>query len=250
MSAAPYHAAVFGATSAICIETLRAIAHQHPAKFLLIGRDEGRLETVANDLCARGAECTTLAVDFSNHLTDWGKILADYSQGSAWDLFLIAHGTLPDQEQTFARGERVAEALDVNFVSPAVISAACGAALESQNHGTLAVFGSVAGDRGRGSNFIYGSAKAGIDTFLAGMRHHFAKHPQVRIVTLKPGMTDSPMTAHLPKGPLFSPAEKVGTLAWRSIQSAPSVAYLPGWWRLIMTLIRYLPERLLHRSHL
>jgi hypothetical protein len=250
MSATPYQAAIFGATSAICISTLRAMLQERPARLLIVGRNIDRLEAVANDLRARGAECTTKVADFSDHRTDWSGILRDHSHGRPWDLFLIAQGTMPDQEAIFAKGNLVAETLDINFTSPAVIAAACAGILAKQTHGTLAVFGSVAGDRGRGSNFIYGSAKAGLDVFLAGMRHRFAENQRIRIVTLKPGMTDSPMTAHLPKGPLFSPADKVGTLAWKRIQTARSVAYLPGWWSLVMMIIRHLPENILHRSKL
>ncbi len=250
MSTRPYHAAIFGATSAICIETLRAMAREKTTKLLLIGRHPGRLESVANDLRSRGAECTTLVADFLDPKTNWLQILTDNAQSDPWDLLLIAHGSLPDQDTTLRDPESLAAELHINFTSPAVIAAACAQILVKQNHGTLAVFGSVAGDRGRGSNFIYGSAKAGIDTFLAGMRHQFSQHRKIKIVTLKPGMTDTPMTSHLPKGPLFSSAEAVGTQSWRAIQSAPPVAYLPGWWKFIMTLIRILPSSLLHRTKL
>ena len=246
----PYHAAAFGATSAICVETLRAIARDKPAKFLLIGRDSTRLDAVAADLRGRGAECITLIADFSDPKTNWQQLLAENSQNTPWDLFLIAHGTLPNQESALNDSQELENALNVNFVSPAIIASACAQVLENQARGTLAVFGSVAGDRGRGSNFVYGSAKAGIDTFLAGMRHHFAKNPEIKIVTLKPGMTDSPMTAHLPKGPLFSSAESVGMLSWKAIKSASSVSYQPGWWRYVMLLIRFIPNFLFHRTKL
>jgi len=250
MSDTTYHAAVFGATSTIGLEMLRAMLRQQPARLLLIGRNPAKLEAVADDLRCRGAECITVTDPLTDFATDWNRLLAEHSNGQPWNLFLIAHGSMPDQAETFANGNSLAQALAVNFVSPAVIAAACATILDTQGHGTLAVVSSVAGDRGRGSNFIYGSAKAGLDTFLAGMRHRFAKSSQVRIVTLKPGMTDTPMTAHLSKGPLFSSAEKVGTLAWQATQAGSSVAYLPGWWKLVMTIIRLLPAKILHRTHL
>ena len=250
MSAPTYQAAVFGATSSICQETLRAMLRQQPARLLLIGRNAGKLAAVADDLRCRGAECLTLTAPLADFATDWASLLQQHSANRPWDLFLLAHGTMPDQEQALADGNSLAEVLAVNFVSPAVIAAACGAILDRQGHGTLAVIGSVAGDRGRGSNFVYGSAKAGLDTFLAGMRHRFAKRQRIKIVTLKPGMTDSPMTAHLTKGPLFSSADRVGALAWQAIRAGTPVAYLPGWWKLVMTLIRWLPEMVLHRTRL
>lgn len=250
MSSSTYQAAVFGATSSICLETLRALLRQQPARLLLIGRNPQHLQAVADDLRCRGAECLTLSMPLTDPATDWGRLLNEHSDKRPWDLFLIAHGSMPDQEETLADATSLARVLAVNFVSPAVIATACAAILDHQGHGTLAVIGSVAGDRGRGSNFIYGSAKAGLDTFLAGMRHRFANRKKLRIVTLKPGMTDSPMTAHLPKGPLFSSAEKVGALAWQAIQSGPSVVYLPGWWKWVMAIIRHLPEKILHRTQL
>lgn len=246
MSESRYHAAVFGATSAIASETLRAAAADGPCRLLLVGRDPAKLDDLAADLRARGAECETRVADLLDPATDWDAMLGD----CLWDLFLLAHGSLPDQEPTLASGPAIAQEIAINFTSHAVIAAACVRRLENQQRGTLAVIGSVAGDRGRQSNFLYGSAKAGIDTFCRGLQHRFAGRREIRVVLLKPGMTDTPMTADLPKGPLFSSAEKVGRLAWKAIRRGRPVAYLPGWWRPLMALIRLLPAFLFHRTRL
>jgi NAD(P)-dependent dehydrogenase (short-subunit alcohol dehydrogenase family) len=250
MSHPIYQAAVFGATSTICLETLRALVHEQPARLLLIGRNPEKLAAVADDLRCRGAQCQTRCASFEDFSTDWRALLENESNGQPWNLFLIAQGSLPDQDQALNDPKAIALTLGINFTSPALIAAACAAVLDQQNHGTLAVIGSVAGDRGRGSIFLYGSAKAGIDTFLAGLRHRFAQRPNIHIVTLKPGTTDTPMTAHLPRGPLFSSAEKVGALAWKAISAETPVAYLPGWWKFVMAIIRRLPACLFHRSRL
>lgn len=241
-----YHAAVFGATSAIATETLRALVSSRPSSLLLIGRHVDRLETLAADLRSRGAACRVLALDLLDPDIPWLQHLAD----TPWDLFLIAHGSLPDQESTLADPHHIGREIDINFISPVRIAAACTTILENQGTGTLAIFGSVAGDRGRASNYLYGSTKAGIDAFTSGLRHRFARFPGLRVVLLKPGMTDTPMTAAMPKGPLFSSAEKVGQLACKAILQGKAVAYLPGWWFIIMTLIRHLPRFLLHRTKL
>jgi short-subunit dehydrogenase len=247
MSDSPiFRAAVFGATSAIAGETLRALVTERPAELLLIGRNPERLEAVAADLRARGAECEIHATDLLNPDVPWGSILA----GDDWDLFLIAHGSLPDQDTILANPHQTGREIDINFISPVRIAAACARILEKQNRGTLAVFGSVAGDRGRRSNYLYGATKSALETFLAGLRHRFASQPKVRITLLKPGMTDTPMTAGMPKGPLFSPASKVGAAAWTAIRKGRPVAYLPGWWRGIMFVIRHLPVFVLHRTKL
>lgn len=244
------HAAVFGATSAIAGEFLRALVAERTARLLLVGRNQQRLAAVAGDLTARGAECLTWCVELADPAIDWGKELAARAGGREWDLFLLAHGTLPDQQRTLADGRQIAATIAANFTSHATIAAACAGLLQQQGRGTLAVIGSVAGDRARQSNFLYGSAKAGIDAFMAGMRHRLAHQRDIRCVLLKPGMTDTPMTADLPKGPLFSSAETVGRLAWEAVKQGRPVAYLPRRWRWIMTVIRMLPDAVLHRTKL
>ncbi len=242
----PYRAAVFGATSAIATETLRALVAERPAELLLVGRNPERLETLAADLRARGAECEVHATDLLNPDAPWASILS----GGDWDLFLIAHGSLPDQQATLDDPHATGREIDVNLISPVRIAATCARILEKQQRGTLAVFGSVAGDRGRQSNYLYGATKAALETFLAGLRHRFAEHPEVKITLLKPGLTDTPMTADIEKGPLFSPASKVGADAWSAVRKGKSTAYLPGWWRYVMFVIRHLPDFVLHKTKL
>lgn len=243
---APYRAAVFGATSAIATETLRALVADRKAEFLLIGRNPERLEAVAGDLRSRGAECEVHTTDLLNPDVPWQSILA----GKDWDLFLIAHGSLPDQQSILDDPHATGREIDINLISPVRIAAACARVLEKQQRGTLAVFGSVAGDRGRQSNYLYGATKSALETFLAGLRHRFAEMADVHITLLKPGLTDTPMTAGMDKGPLFSPASKVGADAWQAIRKGKSTAYLPGWWRLVMLGIRSVPDFILHKTKL
>jgi len=243
-----YRAAIFGATSAIAQDLLRTlVAQEKQAELLLIGRDSAKLEAVAADLNTRGATCRTIAADLTDPSVDWKKLL---ESSQPWDLFLLAHGSLPEQEQTLADGSAVAREIAVNFTSHAVIAATCSEILTRQGKGTLAVIGSVAGDRGRQSNFLYGSAKAGIDTFMAGLRHRHAAQKDIHIVLLKPGMTDTPMTAGMKKGPLFTSSQKVGALAWQAIRRGKPVAYLPGWWRWVMCIICSVPTPVFHRTRL
>lgn len=242
----PYRAAIFGATSAIAGATLRALVADRPAELLLIGRNPGHLDALAADLRARGARCRVHAADLLDPEAPWPEILGT----AEWDLLLIAHGSLPDQATILDDPHATGREIDINFISPVRIAAACARILENQGKGTLAVFGSVAGDRGRRSNYLYGASKAGLETFLAGLRHRLANLPEVRVVLLKPGMTDTPMTAAMPKGPLFSPASKVGDGAWKAIRKGKPTAYLPGWWRGLMLVIRHLPDFVIHRTKL
>ena len=241
-----YHAAVFGATSSIAIETMRALVAERPAHLLLLGRNTERLESVATDLRERGAECEIATIDMLDPDQDWKTLLS----GKTWDLFYIAYGSLPNQESTLADTHTIGREIDINYISPVRIMAACASILETQGKGTLAAIGSVAGDRGRQSNYFYGSTKSALATFTEGLCHHFATSPAIKVVLLKPGMTETPMTADMPKGPLFSSAEKVGTLAWKAIQKGKPVAYLPSWWWVIMTLIQHLPRFIFHKTKL
>lgn len=249
MTKPAYKIVVFGGASAIAQAIVRAVLREQPVSVLLIGRNIERLRAVQNDLTVRGATAESLCADPGQLDADWNSLLAKTSPGQV-DLFLIAHGELPDQDALLRDSARLASNLRVNFVSAAVISAACVRILEKQGRGTLAVLGSVAADRGRASNFVYGSAKAGLETMLEGWRHRLAKTPEIRVVTIKPGLTNTPMTADMKKGPLFTSADKAGALSWRAIKKGRPVAYIPGWWRIILTAIRFAPRKIFYRTKL
>lgn len=240
---------VFGGTSAIAQAIVRAAARERPVRVLLLGRNVQRLQSVKNDLTARGLSAEFQCADPSDLTIPWESLLLDAMPGKI-DLFLVAHGELPEQEPILNDPARLARTLQVNFVSAAVIASFCVRMLEQQGGGALAVIGSVAADRGRASNFVYGSAKAGLETFLEGMRHRLAKNPNIRITTIKPGLTDTPMTADKSKGPLFSSADKVGALSWKAIKKGVPVAYVPSWWWLILTVVRWLPRKIFYRTKL
>lgn len=250
MSTPDFHAIVFGATSAIATEASRAMVAEKSCRLLLVGRDASKLEAVAGDLRTRGAQVEIQATDFLDASTDWPGMIRRFAGDAVLDCILVAHGELTDQARCLKDGESLARTVAVNFTSSATIAAAAAEFLAGQVRGTLAVIASVAGDRGRQSNFVYGSTKAALDTFLEGLRHRHASHGQLKIVTIKPGLVDTPMTADMPKGPLFTPADKAGRLVWRAIQSGKPVAYIPGFWRYILLIIRLLPRVVFYRTKL
>jgi decaprenylphospho-beta-D-erythro-pentofuranosid-2-ulose 2-reductase len=120
---------------------------------------------------------------------------------------------------------------------------------EAQRHGALAVISSVAGDRGRQSNYLYGSAKAAVSAFASGLRQRLAK-VGVAVVTIKPGFVDTPMTKDFPKGPLWAKPEAVARGIMRAIDRRRNVVYLPWFWCLIMLIIRHIPESVFKRIKL
>jgi len=246
---APYNMVVFGGTSAIAQAIVRAASRERSVRVLLLGRNARRLQSVRDDLAARGLAAEFKCADPCDCTIAW-ELLVRAALPARIDLFLVAHGEVPQQELVLGDPTLLARTLQVNFISAAVIAAACARMLEQQGGGSLAVIGSVAADQGRASNFVYGSAKAGLETLLEGLRHRLAKNPNIRITTIKPGLTDTPMTADMPKGPLFSSADKVGSLSWKAIKKGVPAAYVPAWWWLIMTIIRLVPRKIFYRTKL
>ena len=240
---------VIGATSAIAAETARAYA-AYGARLFLTGRNPDRLQAVAADLRVRGAGAVETAVlDVTDHRRCEEVVDAAWAAFGGLDVALVAHGVLPDQARCQASAADALASLDVNFLSAVALLTPLANRFEAARGGCLAVITSVAGDRGRQSNYVYGAAKGGLDRFLEGLRNRLY-HAGVAVVTLKPGFVDTPMTAGLRRGPLFASARRAGRAVHRAIERRRDVAYIPWFWRPIMCVIRALPEPVFKRLRL
>ena len=237
---------VFGATSAICHELLKLYAVQH-SSFFLVARNESKLSAVADDLEVRGGR---MAGSASYDFNDWENHEAAVDKASSClseiDVVIVAHGSLPDQTECEGSSAAVKACMDDNFTSAALIIQCSAQLLAQQGRGTLAVLSSVAGDRGRKSNYVYGAAKAGIDALLQGLRGRFSG-TDVNIVNIKPGMVVSPMTADMEHGALWATPADIAPKIYRAIDRGRAISYVPGYWRLIMLVIRMLPTGILAR---
>ena len=216
---------------------------ESPKIMILLGRDRARTERVAQDLHVRSPQSsiTVQTIDF-----------ADPAQIQAWvdqvcaaglpDTVLIAQGTLPDQtacQKDLALNETV---LQINAISPVLFAEAFVGHMERINSGKLGIIGSVAGDRGRKSNYIYGAAKGLVARYVQGLQHRLAKS-NVRVVLIKPGPTDTPMTAELKeKGLKMSKVTAVARCIVEGVQKGKPVVYAPAKWAVIMIVIRNLPR--------
>jgi short-subunit dehydrogenase len=158
-----------------------------------------------------------------------------------YDTVLMAHGTLSDQKACETDVELTLREINTNGVSVIALLTRVANRLAAQRSGTIAVISSVAGDRGRASNYVYGSAKALVTAFLSGLRQRLSK-VGVSVVTIKPGLIDTPMTAAFPKGPLWARPETVARGIVKAIDRGSNTVYLPGFWRPIMLLIRAIPD--------
>jgi short-subunit dehydrogenase len=241
-------ALILGATSAIAEAVARLFAAEN-MRLVLVGRNSSRLQAIASDLTVRGAagveiEMQDLAAEDTIH-SAFDRLVAKLD--GRVDYVLICHGYLGDQElaeQDRAEAERI---ITVNFSSAALWALAAANHLRQQGHGSLVVLGSVAGDRGRRANFVYGAAKAGIAALCEGIAHKFAATGP-KAVVVKIGPTDTPMTAGFDKqGLLWSKPEKVAAIIRRAAEGRRPVVYAPGFWRWIMMIIRAIPAPIFNK---
>jgi len=244
--------AIIGANSRIaeCCARLWAV---EGTKFFLAARDRERLARIHADLGVRVGnpnDIHAISFDALDYHAFPGIAEAAEKHLGAVDIVLIAHGTLPEQalcEQDLdvARGS-----LEVNGLSAVLLAQAFAGRMASKHQGVIAVIGSVAGDRGRRSNYVYGAAKSMVDRYLQGMRHRLGPEG-VQVVTIKPGPTDTPMTADYNQpGVRLADPEAVAKRIVEGIAARRTVIYAPGIWRWIMLIIRHIPEWIFRRMRL
>ncbi len=242
---------IIGATSAIAIATARRFAAEG-AQIVLAGRHPDRVAAVQSDLVARGAkEVKSILGDLSDTSLHPRFCEQALSAFGGLDVVLLAYGVLGSQEACNTDFAAAHEVLKVNLVSPISWLTILAEAFRQKGSGSIAVIGSVAGDRGRKSNYLYGTAKGGLERFLQGLRNRLFSSG-VRVITIKPGFVDTPMTKDFPKGPLFASAETVGDVIFRAISGKGlvgkcDVVYAPWFWCFIMLVIKHIPEALFKR---
>jgi decaprenylphospho-beta-D-erythro-pentofuranosid-2-ulose 2-reductase len=242
----PQNILILGATSAIAIATMRIYAARG-ASFYLVARNSEKLSVVAADAQVRGASHVFTRVLNLDEIHQHAELLARAVQKlSGLDMALIAQGVLGDQgeaERDFAAAEAI---IRTNFVSVLSLVTSLANYFEQRRSGTIAVISSVAGDRGRKSNYIYGTSKAAVTVLLAGLRNRLDRLG-VQVLTIKPGFVASPMTARLKQGILFASPETIARGIVSAIEHRKDVVYLPWFWWPIMAIIRMVPEKIFKR---
>ncbi len=240
---------IVGATSAIAEAVARRYAAEGAALFLAARRTD-RAAAIADDLRVRGAAVVTVgAYDATVPDTADALVAAAWETLGGIDVALIAHGSLPDQPACAASAALTRQALEINVLSVIDLLTLLANRMASVGHGTLAVIGSVAGDRGRQSNYVYGAAKGCLAIFMQGLAHRLVP-AGVRVLTIKPGFVDTPMTAAFPKGPLWASPQTVARDIQRAIERGAQVLYTPWFWRWIMLVIRLIPTSIFQRTRL
>jgi decaprenylphospho-beta-D-erythro-pentofuranosid-2-ulose 2-reductase len=238
---------VLGATSGIALEVQRLLARQG-CELLLVARSPQRLAELQADLAVWGApQVLTYSADLAS--IQQHAAIFEFARHNFpnFDTVLLAYGCMHNQKDCETSVDVLLEELRVNFVSATAILTLFAADLERRRSGCVAAITSVAGDRGRRSNYVYGSAKGALSLFLQGLRSRL--HPAgVRVITIKPGPVQTAMTDHLPNSARFADPEQVardivGALERRS----PDVLYTPRVWRYVMTAVRQIPETIFKR---
>lgn len=236
----------FSATSEIAKQTIKKFAKEG-TEFYLTGRDETELEKIKGDLLARGAKVVdTKVLDVLNIDKCKEAVKDAFSQMKEIDCVFIAQGILPKQDDIEYNVDYAVEVWNVNTTSVIAISIAATKHLVEQGYGTLAVISSVAADRGRQVNYLYGGTKAGVSVFLEGLRMRLHSLG-IQIIDIKPGPVKTPMTKNMGKTPLLSSSEKVASDIVSGIYRNKGTIYTPMHWSLIMKVVKIIPEPILRR---
>ena len=230
---------ILGAGSAIARATARLWAARG-ARLVLVGRDQDRLNAVAADLVALDCASADAGVELAKMVETLGGL----------DILLLAYGVLGDQTELERDPSAAATLIQTNFTSAAAWCLAAAAIFEKQRAGALLVIGSVAGDRGRRSNFIYGATKGGLARVVEGIAHRLAPFG-ARAVLIKPGFVDTPMTASITKkGLLWATPEQVAEAIEAVAERGGPVVYAPKFWLPIMLIIRHMPTFVFNKLNL
>ncbi len=240
---------IIGATSAIAKASARIWAERGDELFL-VARNQEHLNVVANDLKVRGSSGVhSYCMDANNYEDHLPMLGIAFGALKKIDVVLIAHGTLSNQKECECSIELTLQEIKTNALSVIALLTHLASRLEAQGTGTIAVISSVAGDRGRASNYVYGAAKAMVTAFASGLRQRL-HNSGVSVVTIKPGFVDTPMTAQFQKGLLWAKPARVAERIVRAIDRNKDEVYVPIFWGVLMAIIKLIPNNIFRRIKL
>lgn len=238
---------IIGATSAIAGEIARVHAERGDRLFLL-GRDAPRLLALASSLGP--SVVASEAGDFDELSANDGRVARAVDALGGLDVAVIAHGWLGDQLESERSIDHAAAVITTNFTSVVSFAVPIVNSLEARGAGSLVVLSSVAGDRGRPRNYTYGAAKGALSLYLQGVRSRlYTTAPRVRVVNIRLGPVDTPMTREHPKNVLFGEPRAIAASIVRAEMRGREDVYVPWYWQPIMATVRSLPERVFQRFH-
>ncbi|MGW2562924.1 decaprenylphospho-beta-D-erythro-pentofuranosid-2-ulose 2-reductase [Streptomyces sp. NPDC001514] len=241
----PQSLLVLGGTSEIGLATARRLVARRTRRVRLAGRPSPAMDAAAASLRGLGADVLTVPFDALEPATHEEVIGKVFAEGDI-DMVLLAFGVLGDQARDEAEPLSAVRVAQTNYTGAVSSGLACAAALQAQGHGSLVVLSSVAAERARRANFIYGSSKAGLDAFAQGLGD--ALHGTgVHVMVVRPGFVRSKMTAGLPEAPLATTPEAVAEAIETGLRRRSETVWVPGQLRLVMSALRHVPRPVFRR---
>lgn len=231
---------ILGATSSMARAFARATAAQG-ANIIVAGRDLTDLNALASDCGLRGAASAVALAFDARDTTTFNAIVQEALRHEGMINTAVFVGSMPTQDAIDADPTLIAGTVLDNYAGPAAFLQTIAPEMEARGGGTVVGVGSVAGDRGRIGNYVYGSAKAGFHTYLSGLRNRLTR-VDGHVVTVKPGFVDTAMTWGLEGMFLVATPDKIASDILRAVEKKKNTIYTPGFWRIIMTIIKSIPE--------
>jgi decaprenylphospho-beta-D-erythro-pentofuranosid-2-ulose 2-reductase len=246
-TASPTRVLVLGGTSEIGLAIVRRLAQQGPVSAMLLGRDQQRLETALGNLRAAGSVDGRTAILEATELDTHERAVADVFQAAGgFDVAVLAVGVLGAQAGLDADPAQAAEVMQVDFLGAGSLLFHCLRQLRKQGSGTLIVLSTVAAERPRASNAIYGAAKAGLDALAQGLADAEADSG-VRVLVVRPGFVKTRMTEGLPAAPFATTADAVAEATVAALSGRAHTIWVPAHLRYVFAALRHLPRPLFRR---
>jgi decaprenylphospho-beta-D-erythro-pentofuranosid-2-ulose 2-reductase len=234
-----------GGTSDIAVATARAYLAERPLRVVVAARDTPRRSAVADELRAAGGRVDVVDFDADDPGSP-ARMVEEAFAGGDVDVALVAFGQLGDAEQLRTDAAAVGRLAQVNFVVPSVVGTELAGRMKAQGHGVIVALSSVAGERARASNFVYGSTKAGLDAFYSGLADSLVG-TGVSVLVVRPGFVKSKMTAGLPDAPLATTPEAVAAAIVTGVRKGRHTVWVPGAMRWVMSGLRHTPRAVFRR---
>jgi decaprenylphospho-beta-D-erythro-pentofuranosid-2-ulose 2-reductase len=234
-----------GGTSDIAVATARRYLAERPLRIVLAARDTPRRAVVAEELTAAGGAVEVVDFDADDPASP-ARMVAAAAAGGDVDVAVVAFGQLGDAEELRADAGAVARLAQVNYVAPTVVGTELATLLRRQGHGVIVALSSVAGERARASNFVYGSTKAGLDAFYSGLADSLVG-TGVSVLVVRPGFVRSKMTEGLADAPLSTTPEAVAEAIVTGVRKGRHTVWVPGAMRWVMSGLRHTPRAVFRR---
>lgn len=241
----PQSLLLLGGTSDIALAVARRYAEHGSLRVVLAARESPRRTAAAEELRGRGCVVTEVDLDARDHASHAATIEAAFAEGDV-DVAVVAFGLLGDPERDWVEPELALELAEVNYAAPVHLGVLLANRMREQAHGRIVALSSVAGERVRRSNFVYGSTKAGFDGFYLGLGEAL-RGSGVRVVVVRPGFVRTKMTGGLSPAPLAVGPDEVAEVTIEAVHRAQDLVWVPGAMRYVMAVLRHVPRPVFRR---